>query len=120
MKFYKCDKCNDIFISLNNSPDVAIPELIPGTVDAAKEKHVPVFSVNGEKVTVHVGEVDHPMVDVHFIEWVAIETDKGVQVKYLKPESAPEAVFGLEADEKLVGVYAYCNLHGLWKAEPKK
>ncbi len=120
MKFYKCDKCNDIFISLKNSPDVAIPELVPGTVDAAKEKHVPTFTVKCKKVTVNVGEVTHPMTAEHFIEWVAIETDKGVQIKYLQPESAPEAIFSLETGEKLAAVYAYCNLHGLWKAQPKK
>lgn len=92
-------------------------ELIPGTSDGAAEKHVPVLSVDGNKVTVTVGSVDHPMIDEHYIEWIAVETAKGAQRKVLNPGEAPRVEFALTDDDALVAVYAYCNLHGLWKAE---
>ena len=91
-------------------------ELIPGTSDGAHEKHVPVVTVDGNKVSVAVGAVDHPMLDVHFIEWIAIETSAGAQRKVLKPGDAPKAEFVLAEGETFVAAYAYCNLHGLWKA----
>ena len=91
-------------------------ELIPGTSDGAVEKHVPVVTVDGNKVSVAVGEAEHPMVDAHYIEWVALETSAGVQRKALKPEQAPAIEFTLADGESVTAVYAYCNLHGLWKA----
>jgi len=91
-------------------------ELVPGTVDAAVEKHVPVVEVQGSRVHVKVGSVQHPMIPEHFIQWIALETSLGSQIKYLKPEQAPEADFVLAEGEELVAVYEYCNLHGLWKA----
>jgi superoxide reductase len=90
--------------------------LEPGTSDGAVEKHVPVVTVAGSKVLVAVGEAEHPMVEAHFIEWIAIETTNGMQKKVLKPEQAPKAEFVLADGEALVATYAYCNLHGLWKA----
>ena len=90
-------------------------ELIPGTTDAAVEKHVPAVVVEGNTVKVTVGEVEHPMMDAHYIEFVAIETSKGYQIKFLKPGEAPKAEFVLVAGEELVATYEYCNLHGLWK-----
>lgn len=92
-----------------------LPEIIPGTVDAAREKHIPVYEVNGNTVNVTVGEVEHPMQDVHYIEWIAVETENGIQFKYLKPGEAPKASFALTEGESVVAVYEYCNLHGLWK-----
>ena len=89
---------------------------VPNTTDASLEKHVPVVKKDGAKVEIFVGEVAHPMQDVHFIEWISIETNKGFQVKYLNPEDKPEASFLLLEGEELVAAYAYCNLHGLWKA----
>jgi superoxide reductase len=94
----------------------AMKELIPGTSDGAVEKHVPVCSVDGNKVTVTVGSVEHPMADVHYIEWIALETAKGAQRKVLNPGDKPCAEFTLTDDDSVVAVYAYCNLHGLWKA----
>ena len=94
-----------------------MPELKAGTTDAAVEKHVPAITVDGDKVTVAVGAAPHPMVDVHYIEWVCIETAQGSQMKALKPGDEPKAEFALAAGDKLVAAYAYCNLHGLWKAE---
>ncbi len=91
-------------------------EVIPGTTDAAVEKHVPVASVDGNKVAVTVGSVEHPMTPAHYIEWIAIKTKRGVALRTLEPETPPKAEFTLEEGDELVDVYAYCNLHSLWKA----
>ena len=87
------------------------------TTDAAKEKHVPAVSVEGNKVVVNVGSVDHPMTPEHYIQFIMIETNLGKQYKGLTPEDKPHAEFVLQEGEKLVAAYEYCNLHGLWKAE---
>ncbi|MGN1175738.1 MAG: desulfoferrodoxin [Clostridia bacterium] len=122
MRFFICEHCGNIveMVKDNGVPVMCcgqkMTELIPGTSDGAVEKHVPVVTVDGNKVSVMVGEVEHPMVDAHYIEWIAIETSKGVQRKMLKPEQAPKAEFMLTDGESVEAVYAYCNLHGLWKA----
>ena len=122
MKFYRCQHCGNIVEMVN---DAGVPvvccgekmtELVPNTVDAAQEKHVPVYEVKGNSVEVTVGSTEHPMLDEHYIQWIAIETDKGVQRKALKPGAAPKASFALSEGETLQAVYEYCNLHGLWKA----
>lgn len=121
-RFFICEHCGNIveMVKDNGVPVMCcgqkMTELIPGTSDGAAEKHVPVVTVDGNKVSVMVGEVEHPMVDAHYIEWIAIETSKGVQRKILKPEQAPETEFVLADGESVEAVYAYCNLHGLWKA----
>ena len=123
MKFYVCKHCGNIIAYAKNKGvqvmccGEKMSELVPGSVDAATEKHVPVISVEGNKVTVTVGEVEHPMAEEHFIEWIALETQEGNQRKELKPGSKPQAVFMLAETDKAVAAYAYCNLHGLWKAE---
>ena len=89
-------------------------ELIAGSTDAAQEKHVPVVMKKCKTVKVDVGSVAHPMTEEHLIEWVALETEQGYQVQYLKVNDAPVCVFKLADGDKAVGVYAYCNLHGLW------
>lgn len=91
-------------------------EIVPGTTDAAIEKHVPVISQQGNIVTVTVGSVEHPMIPEHFIEWISLETNKGNQRKLLKPNTAPKAQFALLDGEEVVAAYAYCNLHSLWKS----
>ena len=91
-------------------------ELVPNTVDASGEKHIPAVKVGDGIVEVNVGSVDHPMVDVHWIEWVQLVTDKGSYRKWLNPGEAPNVKF-LLSRENPVAVYAYCNLHGLWKTE---
>lgn len=123
MKFYVCKVCGN-FVGMVKSSGAPMSccgqnmtEVIPGTSDGAREKHVPVFTVEGNQVTVTVGSVDHPMLDAHYIEWIAVETVKGAQRKKLNPGDAPKAVFALTEDDSVVAVYAYCNLHGLWKAE---
>ena len=91
-------------------------ELKANTEDAALEKHVPAVTVDGNKISVVVGDVEHPMLEEHFIQWIYLETEKGGQRKALKPGDAPKAVFVVE-DDKPVAVYEYCNLHGLWKKD---
>ena len=91
-------------------------EIVPGTVDASLEKHVPVFEVKDNVVYVTVGAVIHPMEEKHFIEWISLQTNAGNQRKVLKPGTEPKAAFAICEGETVEAVYAYCNLHGLWKA----
>lgn len=122
MKIYKCEICGRIIDELTAGAGVPVccgkpmTEMVPGTSDGAAEKHVPVYEVEGNKVSVTVGSVAHPMADVHYIEWIAIETTSGMQRKMLKPAQEPKADFLMAEGEELVAVYAYCNLHGFWKA----
>lgn len=122
MKFYKCEKCGKIIAMVNEKPNdtvccgEAMKELVPNTVDAAVEKHVPVCTVNGDVVDVTVGSVAHPMTEEHLIDWVMLATEQGNQRKVLKAGSEPKVSFALCKGDKVKAVYAYCNLHGLWKA----
>ena len=90
--------------------------LLPNTVEASGEKHLPAVTVEDGAIHVNVGSVDHPMLPEHFIEWVYVQTENGGQRKVLKPGDEPHVTFSL-GDDKAVAVYAYCNLHGLWKTE---
>ena len=121
-KYYICPVCGNI-VEVVSASGVNVKccgknmeEIIPGTVEASREKHIPVVKVEGDRVIVDVGSVAHPMSEEHSILWVALETDKGVQRKYLEVGSEPKVEFLLTGD-KARAVYAYCNLHGLWKAE---
>lgn len=122
MKFYVCEHCGNIitFVHSAGVPVICcgqkMTEIVPGTTDAAVEKHVPVIRVNGSAVTVKVGSVDHPMIPEHFIQWIALETKQGQQIKHLTPNDQPQAVFALAEGDEVVAAYAYCNLHGLWMA----
>lgn len=122
LKFYYCKNCGKIIAIVKDTklPTIccgeAMQELVPGVTDAAAEKHVPVISVEGNVVTVSVGEVSHPMLEEHYIEWVLLQTNKGIQKKWLKPGEEPKARFILDEGEKAVAAYEYCNLHKLWKA----
>ena len=122
MKFFICEHCGNLVGVIN---DAGVPmmccgqkmtQLIPGTVEASVEKHLPVVTVDGDKVKVEIGSVAHPMAEEHSILWVYLQTDKGGQRKNLAVGEAPVAEFSL-LNEKPVAVYAYCNLHGLWKTE---
>ncbi|QFJ53681.1 desulfoferrodoxin family protein [Pseudobutyrivibrio xylanivorans] len=123
MKFYVCTLCGNFvgMIKESGAPMTCcgqkMKELVPGTSDGAVEKHVPVYTVDGNKVTVTVGSVEHPMAPEHYIEWIALETAKGAQRKVLNPGDKPSVEFMLTEDDSVVAVYAYCNLHGLWKSE---
>ena len=120
-KFYICEHCGKI-VALVKESGVPVmccgqkmKEIIPGTVEASKEKHIPVYTKEGNKVTVRVGEVDHPMIPEHYIEWVSLQTKFGNQRKALKPGDKPEVCFLVCEDDEIEAVYAYCNLHSLWK-----
>ncbi len=122
MKFYRCAHCGKIIAVVK---ETGVPvmccgekmqEIIPGTTDAAVEKHVPVYEVKDGKVFVRVGSVEHPMAEEHFIEWIALKTKQGNQRKLLSPGMKPEAVFAICEGDEVEAVYAYCNLHSLWKA----
>lgn len=121
MNIYKCDHCGTIVeeIKIGGCTPSCCGEkmrlLEAGTSDGAQEKHVPVYKVEGNIVKVQVGEVAHPMLEEHFIEWIAIETNKGRQRKSLKPGQEPACEFALLDGEEVTAVYEYCNLHGLWK-----
>ena len=91
-------------------------EIVPGTTDAAVEKHVPVWTVENGIVHVKVGSVEHPMLPEHYIEWVSLQTQQGNQRKELHPGEKPEVCFALCEGDEVEAVYAYCNLHSLWKA----
>lgn len=120
-KFYICKHCGNV---IEKVEDKGVPvvccgevmkELQAGIEYAAFEKHIPVYTVEGDTVHVFVGEVEHPMTAEHWIEWVSLKTDKGIQRKYLKPGEKPSVDFKILEGEEVEEVYAYCNLHGLWK-----
>ena len=121
-KFYLCEKCGNLVEKIDDSgvPLVCCGQKMTpieaGTVEASREKHIPVAKLEGDTVVVTVGSVEHPMSAEHSILWVELKTDKGVARKNLEVGAAPTVTFAL-ADEKPLEVYAYCNLHGLWKTE---
>ena len=121
-KFYICEHCGNIIGKIFDSgvPVVCcgqkMTRLEAGTVEASREKHIPVVKKEKNAVRVVVGSVLHPMTEEHSITWVYLETDMGGQRKCLQPGASPEVVFAI-ADETPRAVYAYCNLHGLWKAD---
>lgn len=121
-KFYICKKCENMIARVKETKvnvsccGKEMEELVPNTVDAASEKHVPIYKVEGNKVNVKVGEIEHPMQDEHSIEWISIQTKSGNQRKSLKAKEKPEADFLIVDGDEVEAVYAYCNLHGLWKA----
>ena len=123
MKVFRCEKCGKTLLTLVDSGCIPrccgdpMTVLEPGTTDGALEKHVPAVAAEGSFYSVQVGEVEHPMLEAHYIMWIALETDSGVHVKYLKPGDKPAARFLLPAGEKAVAAYEYCNLHEFWKKE---
>ena len=122
MKFFRCPTCGKIvaIVSDRSCPTMCcgkpMEEIVPNTSDGAAEKHVPVYEVEGNVVHVKVGSVEHPMLDKHYIEWIALQTNFGNQRKELHPGEKPAADFALLPDEKVEAVLAYCNLHSLFKA----
>lgn len=122
-EFYVCRHCGNIIAYVNKTgvPVMCCGEkmqpIVPCSVEASTEKHIPAVFVNGNNVTVDVGSVAHPMGTDHFIQWISLQTEQGNQRKELKPEIKPEAVFVLAEGDKAVSAYAYCNLHGLWKKD---
>ena len=121
-KFYTCPDCGAVIEMLHDSGiapsccGMKMDLLTPNTVEASGEKHIPTARIEGDSLFVNVGSVNHPMEDVHYIEWVQLVTENGIQRRLFRPGDAPNVAFHL-GDAKPVAVYAYCNLHGLWKLE---
>lgn len=113
--FYDCGGRSAVVIGDCGAKEGSL--LSAKTSDGASEKHLPVVTRNGGTVTVKSGSVEHPSTQEHFIGIIALETSAGVQVREIKPEQKPEAIFALCECEVPVAAYAYCNLHGLWKTE---
>lgn len=120
-KFYRCQTCGQIVAIVKESgvPVVCcgkpMLEIVAGTTDASVEKHVPTYTTHNGKVEVFVGSIEHPMTPEHYIEWISLQTNKGNQRKLLSPIDKPAATFLITEDETIEAVYAYCNLHSLWK-----
>lgn len=120
-RFFKCETCGNMIAIVK---DAGVPmmccgkkmaEIVPGTTDAAVEKHVPVYEKKDNIVTVKVGSAEHPMAPEHYIEWVSLQTKAGNQRKPLAPGEKPEVCFALCEGDEVEAAYAYCNLHSLWK-----
>ena len=121
-KFYICRHCGNLVGMIH---DAGVPmmccgqkmeTLEPNTVEASGEKHLPAVTVEDGAIHVNVGSVDHPMLPEHFIEWIYVQTENGGQRKALKPGMEPKVCFSICESDEVEAVYAYCNLHSLWKA----
>ena len=121
-QFFICTHCGNMLGLIENKgvPLVCcgekMQELVPNTVEASTEKHLPAVTVSGDGLSVQVGSVPHPMEADHYISFVYVETESGGQRKRLAAGAEPKLPFCF-VDDKPVAVYAYCNLHGLWKTE---
>lgn len=121
MKYFHCEKCGNVVALLVEGGGELVccgepmVELKADTVDAAKEKHVPAVTREGNKIDVVVGSVEHPMQEKHYITFISAQQGDVLQIKQLKPGEAPKACF--EVADGPVEVNEFCNLHGLWKAE---
>lgn len=120
--FLRCGVCGNMVGLIKNGGGQIVccgksmEKLEPNSTEAATEKHVPVAVRKDGKIYVDVSTVAHPMTPEHYIEWIAVVTDNGTERISLSPEDAPKAVF---CDKENAEIYAYCNLHGLWKSEIK-
>jgi len=120
MQVYKCELCTNIVEVLHSGAGVLVccgqpmKLMVENTVDAVKEKHVPVIEKQANGYLVKVGSVAHPMEEKHYIEWIELTADGVVHRAMLKPGMKPEAFFAVTAGA--VSAREYCNLHGLWKA----
>ena len=121
LEIYKCESCGNIVEVFHAGPGElvccgsAMVLQVENTVDASKEKHVPVIERGEGTITVKVGSIPHPMEAVHFIEWIELIADGKIYRAMLKPGDAPEATFAVSADK--VTAREYCTLHGQWSAE---
>lgn len=117
-QIYKCEVCGNMVEVVHAAGGTLVccgqsmKLLVENTVDAAKEKHIPVVEKVQGGILVKVGSVEHPMLDNHYIEWIEVHTESKVYRKFLKPGEKPEAFFNVE--EEVLNVREYCNMHGLW------
>lgn len=118
--FYRCERCGNIVVKVKDGGGKLVccgqdmTKLVANSTDAAREKHVPVVTRENGRLKVTVGSTPHPMLPEHHIEWIALVSGDRIEIKYLQPGMQPAAEF---EDAKNGTAYAYCNLHGLWKAE---
>lgn len=123
-KFYICEICGNLVEKVEDGKGALVccgqkmKELVANTKEASVEKHLPVYVLNNNILEVSVGSVLHPMIEEHYISWVYVETENGIQRKMLKVNNEPKVSFSFKDDTPLA-VFAYCNLHGLWKSEIK-
>lgn len=124
MKFYRCNTCGQIFSTIvdkNITPvccNTQMEEIKARTnEEGLNEKHIPVYRYDKNNVIIEIGSTLHPMNDDHYIEWVVLVTNKGKQKRELKPGNSPRVIFNLDKDENIKEIYAYCNIHSLWKKE---
>ena len=120
-KFYICNHCGNIIAMIR---DKGVPvvccgekmhEIIPERTDGATEKHIPVYEVKDNVVHVTVGTIEHPMTEQHYIEWICLETEYGIQYVHLNPDDKPKAKFSICDGDDVRAVYAFCNQHDLWR-----
>lgn len=120
--FFACDNCHVIIEEIAGTQEgfsccgTPMKKLAPNTSEGAHEKHLPVVEQNGNTITVKVGSIFHPMSEEHSIEWIYLQTAKGGQRIHLDPDGEPVAVFTVNDGDRALAAYAYCNLHGFWKA----
>lgn len=118
-QIYKCEVCGNIVEMLHEGKGELICCGEPmklyeeNTVDAAKEKHVPVVEKTGSDLKVKVGSVPHPMEEKHYIEWIEVISDQKAYRKFLKPKEKAEAEFCIDTGD--IVAREYCNIHGLWR-----
>lgn len=124
--FYTCEKCGNFVKLLSASGselcccDREMENVIPFTDGPLAKKHLPIVSLEDNKVIVEVGEIMHPSEANHSISWIHLITRLGSQFKYLLPGEDPRATFVFGSDDIPVAVYAYCSAHGLWKTQINK
>lgn len=121
LKIFKCEICGNIVELLHEGQGELVccgkpmKQFIENTVDASKEKHVPVIEKTNDGYKITVGSITHPMEEKHYIEWIEIIAGNKVYRQFLNPGEEPVALFKTDAES--ITVREYCNLHGLWKAE---
>lgn len=121
-RFFICNHCKNLVGMIKDAGVSMVccgekmQELVANTTEAATEKHIPVVTAEGNTVTVDIGSIAHPMLEEHHIAWVYLQTEKGGQRKALSIGEKPQVIFAL-FDDQPIAAFAYCNLHGLWKAE---
>ncbi len=108
---------HNLLLSLNHEEIEGLTKINANTTEAALEKHIPEVRLEDNNVHVVVGSTIHPMMEAHYIMWIALETTKGTYIRYLNPGEEPKATFTMQDDEKAIAVYEFCNLHGVWKKE---
>lgn len=126
-KYMRCSVCGQIIEVVKDSgaPLICCGEVmeeIKPEVDEKLlgEKHIPVYKIRNGDILVKIGSIPHPSTKEHYIEWITLVTSKGAQTRVLKPGDTPEAIFALSKDEIVTDIYAFCNIHSLWKVRVRK